>query len=88
MFEEQAITPNMLLSFEHGLGLTPAAREQLYFTAIENSSDNYGYYLLHVAMNSFYNFLMGFFYTYHELPLNFINVSNIYFLTGASSGQF
>jgi hypothetical protein len=88
LFEEHAITPNMLLSFEHGIGLTPAAREQLYFTSIENSTDSYSYYLLHVAINSLYNFMISFFYNYHEIPLNFINISNIYFLTGSSTGQF
>lgn len=87
MFESESFTPNMLLSFEHGVGLTPSAREQLYYTALENSTDNYGYYLLKVGVNQLYNYLMSFFYTHHEIPLNFISLSNAYFLTGSFAGQ-
>jgi hypothetical protein len=87
LLDSQSFTPNMLLSFEYGVGLTPAAREQLYYTSLENSTDSYGYYLLHVGVNSLYNFFMSFFYTFSEIPLNFINLSNLYFLTGAFSGQ-
>jgi hypothetical protein len=77
----------MLLSFEYGVGLIPSSREQLYYNYLENSTDNYGYYLLNVGVNYLYNFLMSFFYTFNEIPLNFINISNLYFLTGAFSGQ-
>jgi hypothetical protein len=78
----------MLLSFEYGVNLTPAAREQLYYTSLENSTDNYGYYLLNIGVNYLYNFFMSFFYTFNEIPLNFINISNLYFLTGTFSGQY
>lgn len=77
----------MLLSFEYGVGLSSSAREQLYYTQLENTTDSYSYYLLNVAVNYLYNYLMSFFYTFNEIPLNFVNVSNLYFLTGSFSGQ-
>lgn len=57
LFGLESITPNMLMAFEYGLYSLPTDRDQLYYFYLEETTDNYAYYLVQVAIHKFYNFI-------------------------------
>jgi len=57
LFGLETITPNMLMAFEYGLYSLPTDRDQLYYFYLEETTDNYAYYLIQVWVHKFYNSL-------------------------------